>query len=269
MKELNRDSFTFYASYFEGVELLPEGEQLIMLKAIINFALKGIDPPVFEGYSKLMWTNVAPFLKANIQRYVNGCKGGEYGKLGGAPKGNQNARKQPRNNPETRAKTTPKQGQNNPETTPNIKELSINPTNVVLTSNSENGGGGGSAREEFFRPPENFAQIAANDPEAVKAIFADQLWVEQACMRHAESTFSLAEKYKAFVANCITRGELYHIDIKRIKQHFDNWLNTKKYYDERAKRATASSNGQPATREEREQQIIDYHRAKWGSQSII
>lgn len=60
---------------------------------------------IFKKYGasnsvELALENAIPNIKKSIERQLNGAKGGPYGKLGGAPKGNKNAqKKQPQNNP--------------------------------------------------------------------------------------------------------------------------------------------------------------------------
>ena len=111
---MERESFIFYASFLEGIEALNSAEEKWeAVKAIFDYGLKGIDKPP-EGYSKIPYIMAKPQIDANNQRYENGKLGAEYGRLGGAPKGNQNARKkQPQNNPIGVEL-------NNPETTPNV-----------------------------------------------------------------------------------------------------------------------------------------------------
>lgn len=74
-----------------------------------------------------------PQIDANIRRRENGRKGAEFGKLGGAPKGNQNARKQP---------------QNNPKTTPNVNaNVNANINDSPITDKRTD------KRREVFTPP--------------------------------------------------------------------------------------------------------------------
>ncbi len=150
---MERDSFIFYRSFFEAIDGLPVENQAHIYKAISGYALNGelIELDVWEN---AVFKTIKSQIDANNERFLNGCKGGEYGKLGGAPKGNQNARKkkQPENNPQNNPKTThqknegkngekqkqpkengrklpptgvneettPKQPQENPKTTPNV-----------------------------------------------------------------------------------------------------------------------------------------------------
>ena len=57
-----------------------------MYKAITAYVFEGVEPELATDYERLAWRLIRPQLDANLRRYINGCKGG-------APKGNQNARK--------------------------------------------------------------------------------------------------------------------------------------------------------------------------------
>lgn len=108
-----RDSFIFYRSFQKAIDACSQDDQLLIYKAIANYALDRVEPDL-SGVAQVCWVLIKPQLDANWKRYDNGCKGGEFGKKGGAPIGNKNANK---------GKTTPKQPQENPtaveKTTPN------------------------------------------------------------------------------------------------------------------------------------------------------
>lgn len=110
---MERESFIFYRSFYEAVDSLPLENQARIYKAIASYALNG-EIIKLNQWENALFKTIRPQLDANQKRFENGCKGAEYGKLGGAPKGNQNARKNP--------KTTPKQPQDNPKTTPNVND---------------------------------------------------------------------------------------------------------------------------------------------------
>jgi hypothetical protein len=91
-----KESFVFYRSFYESLTKIPDKEQkLLLFEAITEYALnqKLID---LHGYSEVMFPLIKPQLDATSKRYQK-CV--ENGKKGGAPKGNQNARKQSKNNP--------------------------------------------------------------------------------------------------------------------------------------------------------------------------
>lgn len=87
---MHRDSFIFYRSFFEAIDEADDNSQLALYRAIVRYALNGEEPEL-KGMVKALWIAVKPQLDANTKRFLNGCRGG-------APKGNTNARKQPKNN---------------------------------------------------------------------------------------------------------------------------------------------------------------------------
>lgn len=93
-----RNSFVFYRSFNEAMEELSENDQLVLYRAIVDYGLDSREPSFNSSYLRMAWKLIKPQLDANWKRYNNGCKGKEFGKRGGAPKGNKNA-----------TKTTPKQ----------------------------------------------------------------------------------------------------------------------------------------------------------------
>lgn len=141
---MERDSFIFYRSFQDAINEADEKDQLLIYQAIANYALN-LEEPKLTGMAKVVWILIKPQLDANWRRYENGCKGSEFGKKGGAPKGNTNASKQ--NNP----KTTPIQPQDNgdavEQTTPNVN---VN-ENENINSNSKDMGHAETAKR--FTPP--------------------------------------------------------------------------------------------------------------------
>lgn len=84
-----RDGFVFYRSFAEALNALPKAEKEKALDFIINYALDDLEPEEAEGVAVAVFKLVKPQIDANNKRFENGCKGG-------APLGNQNARKQPK-----------------------------------------------------------------------------------------------------------------------------------------------------------------------------
>lgn len=94
-----RQAFTFYLSFEEGLEDLPEADQFTLYKAISRYSLFGEEPEL-SGIARSLWRLMFPTLHRQRRGFENGLKGAEFGHIGGAPKGNQNARKYPQNNPQ-------------------------------------------------------------------------------------------------------------------------------------------------------------------------
>ena len=124
-----RDTFIFYRSFKESMSDLSDKDKLIMYEAISDYSLD-LKEPKLTGFPKALFSLIRPILDANIQRWKNGRKGG-------APIGNLNAKKQPKNN----QKTTEKQ--------PN-KDKEYNIKNVNIEDKSSNNGADKSTR---FVPP--------------------------------------------------------------------------------------------------------------------
>ncbi|MCM1452661.1 MAG: DUF6291 domain-containing protein [Clostridium sp.] len=133
-----RKGFVFYHSWWVAIENLPREVRGDVLAAIIEYGLTGAAGEPLKPIAKAMLEMVRPQIDANNRRYENGAKGRDYGKLGGAPTGNKNAKKQPQDNggiTPNKNETTSKQPQNNPykdkEENNNIKSfIDIKDTSV-------------------------------------------------------------------------------------------------------------------------------------------
>lgn len=91
-KQPLRQSYTFYLSFEEGLQHLDDHDELIMRRALSRYALYG-EMPDLPGYLMLGFTSwKANVDSSNERREASAANG----KRGGAPKGNQNARKHPR-----------------------------------------------------------------------------------------------------------------------------------------------------------------------------
>lgn len=115
IKEFHRESFIFYRSFSDAIKILPENDQLVLLKAIINYGLDGEKPAFDNNYLSMAWTLIEPQLDANRRKAMNG-------RLGGAPKGN-------RNNPNGR------RGNKQEPTTTNHNQPNVN-DNVNVNDNA-------------------------------------------------------------------------------------------------------------------------------------
>ena len=80
-----RDSFIFYRSYAEALSRLPNDQFATIMKAIFSYAYDGKvgDLGIVES---VIFDIIKPQIDANEKKYQNGCKGADYGKLGGRPK---------------------------------------------------------------------------------------------------------------------------------------------------------------------------------------
>lgn len=88
MAKKQRNSFTFYSSFEDAIATIEESDvqtKMEMYRAICRYALYHEEPRL-KGIAKLAWQLIKPTLDKQWAQYINGCKGG-------APVGNQNARK--------------------------------------------------------------------------------------------------------------------------------------------------------------------------------
>ena len=95
--EDKKKSFVMYDSFLEAMKHLNDAEFRECVLKIRDYALEGVDEESSSPMVNVIMAMAKPNLDSARRRYMasveNGKKGAEYGKLGGAPKGNQNARK--------------------------------------------------------------------------------------------------------------------------------------------------------------------------------
>ncbi len=105
IKKNEKRSFVFYDSFLSAMKHLNDAEFRECVLKIRDYALEGVDEESSSPMVNVIMAMAKPNLDSAKRRYMasveNGKKGAEYGKLGGAPKGNQNARK---NNPQSTPK---------------------------------------------------------------------------------------------------------------------------------------------------------------------
>ena len=96
-KDDKKRSFVMYDSFLEAMKHLNDSEFRECFLRIRNYAIDGLEEESASPNINIIMALVKPNLDSARRRYMasveNGKKGAEYGKLGGAPKGNQNARK--------------------------------------------------------------------------------------------------------------------------------------------------------------------------------
>lgn len=134
-----RESFIFYKSFYEALEGMDKESQADCLMALARYALTG-ETGEMKPVVKMFLMMAKPQIDANNKRFENGCKGGEFGKLGGRPRKTPIEEKEENENP----KITPKKPLKNPTETPNVNdnvnvnEYKENNNLAVITKESEN-----------------------------------------------------------------------------------------------------------------------------------
>ncbi len=115
MKE--RQFTPFFVSFEEAINDLDDKDmQLSLYRAIVRYGLYG-EVPELSGIAATLWRLILPALQSNRKQFINGSSGG-------APKGNQNARKTTQKQPNDNPKTSLKDKDKDKNEDENIKKLS-------------------------------------------------------------------------------------------------------------------------------------------------
>ena len=89
-----KESMVFYRAFYEAIEMNPDHKtKAECYKAIINYALNGTLPTTKNKNVMFAFNFCKQIYDVKAKRYLK-CV--ENGKKGGAPLGNQNARKKPK-----------------------------------------------------------------------------------------------------------------------------------------------------------------------------
>jgi hypothetical protein len=75
----NKESFVFYRSFYEAIQMLPSEDRLQIYDAISELALNGNQTET-TGYASVVMKLIEPQILANNRKYKNACKGGDKGK---------------------------------------------------------------------------------------------------------------------------------------------------------------------------------------------
>lgn len=69
----------FFVSYYEAIKELPEEQQGIVYKAIIDYAMEGIEPNL-KGLAKSVFILIKPYIDSSRKKQESGSAGGKTGK---------------------------------------------------------------------------------------------------------------------------------------------------------------------------------------------
>ncbi len=129
---MKKDSFIFYRSFYDSIKELPLEMQTKLYNTIFAYQFEEKEEKL-SGIEKAVFTLIKPQLNANNTRYENGCKGAEFGKLGGRPK-----KEKPLKNPtgviEENPNVTPNENDNE-----NVNENDNENVNVVESDSRADG----------------------------------------------------------------------------------------------------------------------------------
>jgi len=105
---MENKGFLFMRSYYDAINDfdMSNEQKGYFISAIMEYVFDGVEPQFDKGLYKGCWTLIKPTLDNSINRYNLAV---ENGKKGGAPKGNNNAKKTTEEQPKINLKTTEEQ----------------------------------------------------------------------------------------------------------------------------------------------------------------
>ena len=142
-KMKNKESFVFYRSFYEAIQMLPSEDRLQIYDAISELALNGNQTET-TGYASVVMKLIEPQILANNRKYDNACKGGR-------PKNQTETKPKPnRNQTETKAYPNRNQSISKPKPNENV--------NVNENENKNENGQGLDALKNAIDFPGNYPE---------------------------------------------------------------------------------------------------------------
>ena len=192
---MERESFVFYRSFYEGIKELPRDIQGEVLTAIMEYGLNGVTTENQKPITKAMFALIKPQLDANNQRFENGRLGAEHGKKGGRPK-----------------KEKP---QENPNQTPNVN------VNDNVNDNDDKDASAITDEKKYYSSDNGVIKSISelkrdylNDENLCNAIIKNLKIVDKNM---------LSERLEAFNQHLELQGERLK-EVRDYRSHFKNWL---------------------------------------------
>ena len=205
---MERESFVFYRSFYEGIKELPRDIQGEVLTAIMEYGLNGVTTENQKPITKAMFALIKPQLDANNQRFENGRLGAEHGKKGGRPK-----KEKPQENPNL----TPKKPQENPNLTPNVN---VN-VNDNVNDNDDKDASAITDEKKYYSSDNGVIKSISelkrdylNDENLCNAIIKNLKVIDKNM---------ISEQLEAFNQHLELQGERLK-EVRDYRTHFKNWL---------------------------------------------
>lgn len=220
------NSFVFFASYYDAIKNLPEEEQGLFYKTLVEYAIANKQPKNLTPSCKACFVIVKPFLDSSISKYRASV---ENGKKGGRPK--KLTKTKPNENP---TETQPKPNNNPDITQPKTQEKPTEKPSENLNRNSNRN----SNRNNYRNIKENNKQKekknleSNNDDVVVEEIKANETnldvllnkinSLQQNNVEHKEMFDYLAKLFKRISQETefVIKNNTYSSD--EILKHFDN-----------------------------------------------
>ena len=225
----NNNRFTFHESWLDTIETLPQEAQTDALKALLNYALRGIMPAEDDAVGKLIVGLLSATIEADKQRRAGGCKGGRPKKT------SQNHRLQEQKPPKTIGYDTENHRlqEQKPMVSEGFSEKEETPSSPTPPTTPE---------EKTPKEKENYDYVVAKErekptsPTATEIIpvseiedvlMGEDMWVEAMCYKYNLPRDRLAVQIHTIKRGWIERGQDYKT-IQDAKKHADSLLNIRR-----------------------------------------
>lgn len=220
------NKFTFHESWLDTIETLPQEAQTDALKALLNYALRGIMPAEDDAVGKLIVGLLSATIEADRQRRAGGCKGGRPKKT------SQNHRLQEQKPPKTIGYDTENHRlqEQKPMVSEGFSEKEETPSSPTPPTTPE---------EKVPEEKENYDYVVAKErekptsPTATEIIpvseiedvlMGEDMWVEAMCYKYNLPRDRLAVQLHTIKRGWIERGHDYKT-LQDAKRHADSLLN--------------------------------------------
>lgn len=221
--------FTFHESWLDTIETLPQEAQTGALKALLNYALRGIMPAEDDAVGKLIVGLLSATIDADRQRREGGSKGGRPKKT------SQNHRLQEQKPPKTIGYETENHRlqEQKPMVSEGFSEKEETPSPPTPPTTQE---------EKALEEKENYDVVVAKErekptsPTATEIIpmseiedvlLGEEMWVEAMCYKYNLPRDRLAVQIHTIKRGWIERGQDYKT-IQDAKKHADSLLNIRR-----------------------------------------
>lgn len=228
-KMANNNRFTFHESWLDTIETLPQEAQTDALKALLNYALRGIMPAEDDAVGKLIVGLLSATIEADRQRREGGCKGGRPKKT------SQNHRLQEQKPPKTIGYDTENHRlqEQKPMVSEGFSEKEETPSSPTPPTTPE---------EKAPEEKENYDYVVAKErekptsPTATEIIpvseiedvlLGEEMWVEAMCYKYNLPRDRLAVQIHTIKRGWIERGQDFKT-LQDAKKHADSLLNIRR-----------------------------------------
>ena len=212
------NKFTFHESWLDTIETLPQEAQTDALKALLNYALRGIMPAEDDAVGKLIVGLLSATIEADKQRRAGGCKGGRPKK---PPKtigyDTENHRLQEQ-------KPMVSEGFSEKEETPSSPTP---PTTPEEKAPEEKENYDYVVAKEREKPTSPTATEIIPVSEIEDVLMGEDMWVEAMCYKYNLPRDRLAVQIHTIKRGWIERGQDYKT-IQDAKKHADSLLNIRR-----------------------------------------